>query len=168
MARRPPREKSLHDVERARRPVGPEPPISGVVKVAVIIAACSPYSPLAIMSALRIFCLAYSSNEMPDILAASTSCGVSVTLPGVMRLPDEFGTSRLTGALTRLDGFGAGRARWWFEKMLALVLLAAWRAALPVLVDGRGSRRMPFSRNQNERRCRVDGQLQALCGSRTR
>ena len=71
---------------------------------------CSPYSPLAIMSALRIFCLAYSSNEMPDILAASTSCGVSVTLPGVMRLPVEFGTSRLTGALKLLDGFAADRA----------------------------------------------------------
>lgn len=70
---------------------------------------CSPYSPLAIISALRIFCLAYSSGEMLENLAASTSAGDKVTLPLDCRLPDEFGTSRLGGALTfTLDGRGGG------------------------------------------------------------
>ena len=54
------------------------------------------------------FSFAYCSSEIPLILAASISVGVSVIFP-LGRVPPP-GTVRLTGALTRLDGFGADRA----------------------------------------------------------
>jgi hypothetical protein len=68
----------------------------------------SRYSPLSRMPSYFSFCRAYSSMLMPLRRAASTSEGVSVTLPGDWcRLPDALGIERETGALTRLDGFGS-------------------------------------------------------------
>ena len=61
------------------------------------------------MPAYKTFCRAYSSTLIFAILAASTSLGESTTLPGVGRLPVEFGTSRETGAEKRADGFSADR-----------------------------------------------------------